>query len=307
MAWAASDIYPSSPIKIIVAFAAGGGTDSVARVVAQGLATRLGQPVTVENKPGAGGSLGTTFGAQASPDGHTLILGSNGTMVLNPLLYPQTKYVVERDFLPISGIASFPYLIASNPQVNALDIKSLIALGKSQKLTFASPGNGTTNHLVGVLLENMTKIDMIHVPYRGAALAMNDVVGGQVNFMSGDLSTLMPMVASGKLRPLAITGQQRIAILPNIPTVAESGLPNFEAVGWFGLFAPRGTSQQITNKLSSEITSVLKDAKVIQRLRELGGIPMPLSMEQLKELTKSETQKWRKVIADNRITVDALQ
>lgn len=303
----AADPYPNAPIKIIVSYAAGGGTDVVARVVAQALSARLGQPVVVDNKPGAGGSMGTTTAAGAAPDGYTFVLGSNGNMILNPLLYPNIKYQVDRDFVPVAGIASIPYLIAANSQLNVTDIKGLVQLGKKQKLTFASPGNGTTNHLVGVLLESMAKVDMLHVPYRGAAPAMNDVVSGQVNFLSGDLSTLMPMVNAGKLQPLAVTGQQRVAALSNVPTVAESGFPGFDATGWFGLFAPRGTPPQIVDRVSSEMSHVLKDTRVTQRLRELGGSPMPFNPDQLRELVKTETQKWRKVIVDNRVSAEALQ
>ncbi|WP_342133380.1 Bug family tripartite tricarboxylate transporter substrate binding protein [Hydrogenophaga sp. OTU3427] len=303
----AADPYPNAPIKLVVAYAAGGGTDAVARAIAQSLGTRLGQPVIVENKPGAGGSLGTAAGATAAPDGYTFTLGSNGTMVLNPLLYSTIKYQVDRDFVAVSGIASIPYLIASNPQVNATDIRSLVELGKKQKLSFASPGNGTTNHLVGVLLESMAKVDMLHVPYRGASPAMNDVVSGQVNFLSGDLATLMPMVTAGKLRALAVTGQKRVDALPNVPTVAESGFPGFDATGWFGLFAPRGTPASIVEKVSFEMGHVLKDPRVIQRLRDLGGAPMQFNADQLKDLVKGETQKWRKVITDNHVTADALQ
>lgn len=305
----AAEPYPSAPIRIIVAFAAGGGTDQVARAVAQGLSNRLGQPVVVENRPGAGGSLGTAAGAQAAPDGYTLVLGSNGTMVLNPLLYSpaQIRYQVERDFVPVAAIASIPYLIAANPQVRATDIKSLVTLGKTQKLTFAHPGNGTTNHLVGVLLESMAKVDLLQVPYRGAAPAMNDVVAGQVNLLSGDLSTLSGMVKAGKLRPLAVTGAQRVATLPQVPTVAESGFPGFEATGWFGLFAPRGTPPQVVSRIAMEVGVVLKDAGLVQKLADLGGVPLALNSEQLREMVRAETQKWQKVITDNRVTADSLQ
>ncbi len=238
----AADAYPSNAVKLVVPFAAGGGTDTVARVVAQVLGERLAKPLIVDNRPGAGGSIGTLAVTQAQADGYTLLLGSNGTIVLNTLLYPQLKYQVDRDLVPVAGIASVPYLIASNPQFEATDVKSLLQAARgAKKVTFASPGNGTTNHLVGVLLESMSKTDMTHVPYRGAAPAMNDVVSGTVNFLSGDLGTLIPMVSSGKLRALAVTGPQRVAALPNVPTVAESGLPGFEATGWFGIFAPKGT------------------------------------------------------------------
>ncbi|MEQ1593866.1 MAG: tripartite tricarboxylate transporter substrate binding protein [Casimicrobium sp.] len=302
-----ADVYPSAPIRLIVAFAAGGGTDSIARPVALALSSRLGQPVVVDNKPGAGGAIGTATAATAAPDGYTFVLGSNGTMVLNPLLYPNVKYQVERDFQPVAGIASIPYLIAAHPSVNATDIRSLVELGKTQKLTFASPGNGTTNHLVGVLLESMSKVDMTHVPYRGSSLAMNDVVSGQVNFLSGDLATLLPMVTAGKLRSLAVTSAQRTSALPNVPTVAESGFAGFEASGWFALFAPKGTPKAIVDRVSQEISTVLADSRVQKRFMDIGGVPMQLSAEQTGVMLKAETAKWRKVIADNRVTADSLQ
>lgn len=302
----ATDVYPANPVKLVVPFAAGGGTDGVARIVAQVLATRLPQPVVVDNRPGAGGSIGSLAVAQAPADGYTLLLGSNGTMVLNPLLYPQLKYQVERDFVPVAGIASVPFLIAANPQFAVSDVKSLLAVARSGKVTFASPGNGTTNHLVGVLLESMSKTHMTHIPYRGAAPAMNDVISGVVNFLSGDLGTLIPMVNAGKLRPLAVTGAQRVSVLPNVPTVAET-LPGFEATGWFGIFAPKNTPPAVIDKLYAEIAQTLKDPRVTQRLQELGGTPMQLNSEQLRRLTAAETAKWRRVVTDNKVTADALQ
>ena len=303
----AADPWPSQPIKLIVGFAAGGGTDVIARAVAQSLSTRLGQPVIVENKPGAGGSLGMIAGAAAAPDGYTLTLGSNGTMTLNTLLYPNLKYQVERDFTPIGGLASLPYLIAANPQVPANDIKGLVALAKTRQVTYASAGNGTTNHLVGVLLESMSKTDMLHVPYRGAAPAMNDVVAGQVNFLSGDLSTLAPMVQSGKLKALAVTGPNRQAIMPNVPTVAESGFPGFEAMGWFALYGPKGLPAAVVQRINTELPHVLKDPAVLRRLGDLGATPLALGPEPLAAMVRNETQKWRKVITDNKVTADALQ
>ena len=303
----AAEPWPSQPIKLIVGFAAGGGTDVIARAVAQSLSARLGQPVVVENKPGAGGSLGMMAGATATPDGYTLTLGSNGTMILNTLLYPNLKYQVERDFVPVGGLASLPYLIAANPQVPASDIKSLVALAKSRQVTYASAGNGTTNHLVGVLLESMSKTDMLHVPYRGAAPAMNDVVAGQVNFLSGDLSTLAPMVQAGKLKALAVTGPARVAVMPNVPTVAESGFPGFEATGWFALYGPKGLPAHVVDRINAELPQVLKDPVMLRRLADLGATPLPLGPESLANMVRAETQKWRRVITDNKVTADALQ
>lgn len=303
----AAEVWPAKPIKLIVGFAAGGGTDVIARAVAQSLSNRLGQPVIVENKPGAGGALGMIAGAAAAADGYTLILGSNGTMILNTLLYPQLKYQVERDFAAVGGLAVLPYLIAANPQVPANDIKSLAALAKTRQVSYASAGNGTTNHLVGVLLESMTRTNMLHVPYRGAAPAMNDVVAGQVNFLSGDLSTLAPMVTAGKLKALAVTGAQRVAVLPQVPTVAESGLPGFEATGWFALYAPRAVPAAVVERLNAELPQVLKDPLVLRRLNDLGAAPLPLGPEPLAAMVRAETEKWRKVITDNKVTADALQ
>lgn len=299
--------YPQGPIKLVVAFAAGGGTDHIARVVAQALADRLGQPVIVDNRPGAGGTLGTTSAASAPADGYTLLLGGNGTMVLNPILYPQLKYQVERDFVAVAGVTTMPYLIAVNPKLSVTDLRSLFELGQKQKLSYASPGNGTTNHLVGVLLQNLARVEMIHVPYRGTAPAMNDVVSGQVNFLSGDFSTLQPMVTAGKLRPIAVTGSHRVALLPQVATVAESGFPGFDATGWFALFAPKGTPPAIVEKLAHATTSMQSDTRVVARLKELGGVSLPLGPRALSDMVRAETQRWRKVIVDNRVSGEAVQ
>ena len=300
--------YPSAPIKMIVSFAPGGGTDALARVLAQVMSQRMNVTVVVENRAGAGGSIGTMAGAAAAPDGYTLLVGSNATMVLNPILQAANlKYQVERDFLPISGIASIPYLLAAHPSLAASDIRSMIELGKKQKLSFASPGNGTTNHLVGVLLESVSGVDMLHIPYRGAAPAMNDVVSGQVNFLSGDLSTLAPMVASGKLKALAVTGAQRVPLMPQVPTVAESGFASFEATGWFGLFAPAGTPAAIVQRLGAEVQSALADPRMQSKMRELGGSPLSHTGEALRGMVRQESTKWRKLIEERRVTADALQ
>lgn len=304
----AADPSPSAPIKLIVPFSASGATDAVARVVAQVAGERSRRVFIVDNRPGAGGSIGTMAAVQAPADGTTLLLGSNGTMVLNPALYPKTlKYDVDRDLVPVAGLASVPYVIASNPQFEGRDVKGLVAEAKKRSVTFASPGNGTTNHLVGVLLGNMTRSELIHVPYRGAAPAMNDVVGGQVDFLSGDLGTLLPMITSGKLRALAVTGPQRVTLLPNVPTVAESGVAGFAATGWFGVFAPKGTPPEVVKNLSEAIGEALKDPRTVQRFKELGGTPMPMSPDDLKRLVATETTKWRKVITDNKVTADSLQ
>jgi tripartite-type tricarboxylate transporter receptor subunit TctC len=298
----------AGPIKLVVPFAPGGATDAVARLVAASLARRLNQQVMVENRGGAGGSIGALAVVNSPGDGHTLLLGSNGTMVLSPLLHATLKYNVERDLLPVAGIVALPYLLVSPPAFAARDIKGLVDMARSQPgtLTYASPGNGTTNHLVGVLIESMTRSDMRHVPYRGAALAMNDVISGQVNFMSGDLGTLMPMVKAGKLKALAVTGRQRLASLPDVPTVAEA-LPGFEALGWFGIFAPRATPAAVADRLAAEITQVLAEVGVRQRLEELGGQPLLATGEQLRSLITQESAKWKKLITDHKVSAEDLK
>jgi tripartite-type tricarboxylate transporter receptor subunit TctC len=296
------------PMRLVVPFSAGGGTDAVARAVAQGLSNRLGQQMIVENRPGAGGSIGTTVVAQAPADGLTLLLGSNGTMVLNPLLYNNLRYQVDKDFIPVGGIAAVPYLVATNLQFDARDIKGLLEKAKAKPgtVTFASPGRGTTNHLAGVLLESRGGVKMTHVPYRGAALGMNDVAAGMVNFMSGDIGTLLPMVKSGKLHALAVTGKERVAILPDVPTVAET-LPGYEATGWFGIFVRRGTPQAAIDRVQAELGRVLAEPAVVQRLESIGAAPMPMDTAALARLIAAESTKWKKVITDNKIAVDALQ
>lgn len=300
--------YPTGPVRLVVPFTAGGGTDSVARVVSQSLGKRLGQQVVVDNRAGGAGAIGTLAVTQSAGDGHNLLLGSNGTMVLNPLLHSSLKYSVERDLVPVASIASVPYLIVAHPQFPARDIMGLIDLARAKpgQITFASPGSGTTNHLVGVLLQSMTKTDMNHVPYRGAAPAMNDVVSGQVNFMSGDLGTLVPMVKAGKLRALAVTGSKRVAALPDVPTVAET-LAGFEATGWFGIFAPKSTPRPVIDRLATEIAQAVAGPAVVQRLEEIGGVPLILNSDQLGHLVVTESAKWKKVITENRVTADALQ
>ncbi|WP_020653103.1 Bug family tripartite tricarboxylate transporter substrate binding protein [Massilia niastensis] len=298
--------YPSMPVKIVVPFAPGGGTDVIARVIAQSLSKRLGQPVIVDNRPGAGGSLGASLVANSKADGYTLLLGSNGPISINPSLYRKLSYSPTRDFVPVANIASVPFLIVAHPSLPANNIAELVKLARKTPgaITYASPGNGTTNHLVGAMIEAMAGVDMLHVPYKGAAAAANDVIGGQVDIMSGDANTLLPMVKSGKLKALAVTGSHRSDVLPNVPTVAESGLPQFDATGWFGLFAPRATPAAITAKLNREVNEVLKDEGVKQRIHALGGVVNGGTPEKFLEMTTDESRKWAKLISDRKIPVE---
>ncbi|HEY9281010.1 MAG TPA: tripartite tricarboxylate transporter substrate binding protein [Eoetvoesiella sp.] len=297
-ALAAAQVYPAAPIKLVVPFSGGGGTDAVARVVAQSLAETIGQPVIVENRPGAAGALGTINVVRSRADGYTLLLGSNGPIAINPSLDPKLGYEPIRDLVAVSGIASVPFLLVANTDFPANNIEELIKIAKNKPGTvnFASPGTGTTNHLVGELLKTMTHIDMVHIPYKGAAPAMNDVASGVVQIMSGDINTLLPMIDSGRIKPVAVTGAKRSRLVSKVPTVAESGVPGFEANGWFGLFAPAGTPPEILSKLSDAMAIVLKNPDVVSRIDALGGTPLLLSGKAFEDFSEKERAKWKEVI-----------
>lgn len=295
--------YPSSPIKLVVPFAPAGGTDAVARAVAQSLSRQLGQTVVVENRPGAAGALGTMNVVRAKPDGYTLLLGSNGPIAVSPSLDPKLQYDPARDLVAVANIAAVPFLLAANKDLPANTVGELLALARSKPgaINFASPGTGTTNHLVGELLNTMAKVNMVHIPYKGAAPAMNDVAGGTVQFMSGDISTLLPMIQGGRLKALAVTGAARSPLLPSVPTVAESGVPGFEANGWFGLFAPKDTPRDVVTTLSGAVRQALADPEVMERIATLGGVTMPMPSDTFTDFSAKERTKWKKVIDTNQI------
>ncbi|MWL91529.1 tripartite tricarboxylate transporter substrate binding protein [Cupriavidus sp. SW-Y-13] len=300
---ASASTYPSGPIRLVVPLAAGGGTDTVARLIAQKLGQRLGQPVVVDNRPGAGGAIGTVAVARARPDGQTLLFGSNGPIAILPSFDPSVPYNVSKDFVAVSGVASVPFLIVTNKDLPIKSMSDLLKYAKDHpgQVNFASPGAGTTNHLVGELLKSLTGVDIVHVPYKGASPAMNDVVSGQIQFMSGDLNTLLPMVESGKLNAIAVTSKQRTQMLPKVPTVAESGVPNFEASGWFGVLAPRGTPDAVVKKLSAEIHSIVNERDFVERIASLGGVPLELGNSDFAAFIGREQGKWRSVVTKNRI------
>lgn len=298
--------YPSAPITLVVPFPGGGGTDSIGRAVAQAMAKSLGQPVIVENRPGATGALGTLHVVRAKPDGYTLLLGSNGTISINPSLDKKLPYNPVRDLTPVSMIASVPFLLVANNEFAANNIQELIQIAKAKPgvVNFASTGTGSTNHLVGEMLKSKAHLDMVHIPYKGAAPAMNDVAGGTVQFMSGDINTLLPMIQGGKLKPLAVTGSKRSALIPEVPTVSESGIPDFEANGWFGLYAPAGTPENVVHKLEQAMSEALRDPEVINRVKALGGVLLSYTGERFKTFQEKETIRWKEIIQENNIRLD---
>lgn len=303
---AAAQSYPSKPIKIVVPFPPAGTTDLLARTLAQKLNEAFGKPVVVENRPGAGGNIGADVVAHAPADGYTLLLATVSTHGINPTLYPNMPYDAIKDFAPVALVGRVSNVLMVNPKLAANSMKELIALAKAQpgKLMFASSGNGTSLHLSGELFATMAQLDITHVPYKGSAPALADVINGQVPFMFDNLPSALPHIKAGKLRPLAVTMSKRIVQLPNVPTVAEAGLPGFEAVSWFGLMAPARTPGEVVRRLNSTVNKILSNAEMRQRLIDLGTEPATMTPGQFSEHVKSEIEKWGKVVKASGATVD---
>ena len=290
--------WPTKPIKYVVPFPPGGTTDILARTVSEKLTLALGQPVIVENKPGAGGGVGADFTAKAAPDGYTIMGGTISTHAINASLYDKLPYDPVKDFAPITLLARVPNMLVVNPAVPAKNVTELIALLKANpnKFTFASSGNGTSQHLSGELFKAMAGVDMQHIPYKGSPPALQDVVGGQVTMTFDNITTALPLAKAGRLRALAVTTATRSAAAPEVPTLAESGLPGFEVGSWQGVFAPAGTPPDIVKRLNTEIVKILKLADVREKLIGLGAEPVGNTSEEFALLVKSEVVKWADVV-----------
>ncbi|NYS12848.1 tripartite tricarboxylate transporter substrate binding protein BugE [Achromobacter xylosoxidans] len=270
----AADAYPNKPIRLIVPFAAGGTTDIVARVVAEGLGRELGQPVVVENRGGGGGSIGADALARSTPDGYTLGVATVSTMATNPATNPKTPYNPLKDFAPITNMVNVPNVLTVNPAVPAKSVAEFVALLKANpgKYSYASSGAGGIGHLDGELFKSLTQTDMVHVPYRGSGPALNDVIAGQVNAQFDNLPSSMPHIQAGKLRALAIAAPKRLPALPDVPTFAEGGLPEMDNMAWYGLVAPAGTPQAVIDRIHDATVKALKDPKIAQRLADGGSL-----------------------------------
>lgn len=305
-AGAAAADYPSKPIRLVVPFAPGGTTDFLARTIGQKLGTNLGVSVVVENRPGAGGNIGSDNVAKSEPDGYSLLLGTVGTHSINPSLYRKMPYDHVKDFAPITRVAVVPNLLVAHPGVPAKSVKELIALAKSKpgNLSFASSGNGSSVHLSGELFKSMAGVDLLHVPYKGSGPAITDLVGGQVNLMFDNMPSVMPHVKAGRLQPIAVTTAKRSPALPNVPTIAEAGVPGYESTAWFGLWAPAGTPPAVLSKLHAEVAKVLKSPDVVERLSSQGAEPVIDTPEQFAAYIKAETAKWAKVVKESGAQVD---
>jgi tripartite-type tricarboxylate transporter receptor subunit TctC len=293
---ARADAYPSRPVHLIVGFAAGGPNDISARLMGQWLSERLGQPFIVENRPGAATNLATELVVHASPDCYTLLL-IGASAAINATLYDNLNFNFIRDIIPVAGIMRAPAVMVVNPSVPANTVPEFIAYAKAHpdKINMASAGNGSVPHVAGELFKFMTGVDLVHVPYRGDAPALTDLLGGRVQVYFASLSGSIQYIRAGRLRALAVTSATRSAAMPDIPAVSDF-VPGYEATSWFGLGAPKNVSADLVDKLNRETTDGLTDPKIKKRLTDLGGVPMPMSAAQFGKLIADETVKWAKVI-----------
>ena len=291
--------YPSKPVRIVVPFAPGGGVDVTARILAQRLTERVGQSFVVENRTGASGIIGTEFVARSAPDGYTLLVGSQTTQAVVPALY-KVSYDTARDFAPVTEIARSPLLIVVHPSLPVKSVADLIALAKARpgQLTFGAASGGTP-HMAGELFKLMARVDMLFVPYKGEGPAIADAMGGQISLVFSNLPIALPQARGGRLRGIAITSPQRVATAPEFPTVAESGLPGFEASTWFGLFAPAATARDIIVKLNAESVSALSVPEVKDRMAAQGLFVVANTPDQFADFLKKEIPRWAKIVKDS--------
>jgi tripartite-type tricarboxylate transporter receptor subunit TctC len=305
-ALAIAQAYPAKPIRLVVPYPPGGGTDFFARTVGAKLADVLGQQVIVENKPGASTIIGADSVAKAPPDGYTLLLGDTGTYAVNPTLYKQLSYDPLRDFEPVTLTGRFALLLVANPAANINSVQDLVALAKSKPgtLNYASPGPGSPHHLAMEMFKQRTGAELVHVPYKGAAPAVQDLIGGQIPVMFLDLAAGGPLIRAGKVKPLAVAAPKRIAPLPDVPTIAESGIDGFEAWAWQGIVAPAKTPPDVVAKIGDAYRKAIADPAVRQKIVEAGIDPLESTPQQLVDYIASEKTKWAKVIAEGNIKVE---
>jgi tripartite-type tricarboxylate transporter receptor subunit TctC len=303
---AAAQSYPNKPVRIINPFAPGGATDQLARLVAQKLTELWGQSVVVENRPGASGAIGLEAVAKAPPDGYTLAIATQTTHAANPALFAKLPYDPVRDFAPLTLAGSTPLALMVQPSLGVTDVSGLIAYLRANpgKLTYASGGNGTSQHLTMELLKSMTGTFVVHIPYKGAGPALADFLGGQTNIMFDNLPTAMPHVKSGKVRAIAVSTAKRSALAPELPTMAESGLAGFDLATWFAFFAPAATPKEITTKIAADMQRVLAQPDVKERLLAVGVDVVGSTPEELARFQRAEMEKWARIVRDSGAKVD---
>jgi tripartite-type tricarboxylate transporter receptor subunit TctC len=298
--------YPDKPIRLIVPFAAGGGVDVVARLVSQLYAEALGQPMVTDNRSGSGGVIAADIAAHAVPDGYTLFLGGSASHGITPHLYRKLPYDAARDFTPVSLIGEAPYFLIVHPTVAAASVRELIALAQAKpgQLNYGSAGNGSTLHLTAELFRSMAKIDIAHVPYKGGAPALTDLLAGQLQFMFAPAALALPQTRAGRLRALGVSSEKRAPFAPEIPAIAEAGVPGYVATGWYGLLGPRGLPQPVTDRLSRILSHIYADKEFNERCTTVGVVPLRGGPAEFARFIQSELAKWGKVVRDSGARID---
>ena len=303
---AQADTYPSKPIRMVVGFPSGGAPDILARIFSEKISPSWGQPVVVDNKPGAGGNIGAEAVAHAAPDGYTLALGTVGTHSINGALYSKMPYDMVKDFAPVILVASTPNVLVVNPSVPAKNVAELIALAKAKpgSLTFGTPGVGTSPHVAGEMFNSLAGVKLTHVPYKGRAMAIPDLLGGHISMMFDNLPSALPVIKEGKVRALGVTSAKRSPSAPDIPTLAEQGLQGFDADSWFAIFAPANTPKDVIAKLNTELNRIYQLPDVQAKLKTLGLDPILGTPEKLAGFQRAEIAKWAKVVRDSGAKAD---
>ena len=295
---AAAQAYPAKPVRLIVPFPPGGGVDFIGRIIGKGLSERLGQQVTVDNRPGANAILGLEILKNAPPDGYTIAAASAGPLTVNPHIYRKLAYDTLRDFTPISNMVNFPLLLVAHPSLPVKNVRDLIALAKARpgEITYSSPGSGNSGHLTAALFDSMAKIKTVHVPYKGTAPAVVAVLSGETQLTWSSIPTILPHVRSGRVRALGVGNKERLAALPDFPTIAESGVPGYEGYAWGGMIGPANMQKDIVARLNKEIGVVLGQKDVIDNMLAQGTVPTPSTPEEFTAYMKSELKKWGDVV-----------
>jgi tripartite-type tricarboxylate transporter receptor subunit TctC len=302
----AAEAYPAKPVRIVVPFAAGGSTDILARNIAQRLNESLRAPVIVENRPGGGAVVGAEYVAKSAPDGYTALMGTNTTHAVAPHLYSKLPYNPLRDFVPVAEVAYNPQFLDVHPSIPARSVKELIALARARpgQLNYGSAGQGTTAHMAMELFRSMAKVDLVHVPYKGTGPALIDLIGGHLSLMFDVVLTTLPHMRAGKVRVLGVSSLTRVDVAPEVPTIAESGLPGYEALVWFGLFVPAGTPPELVNRLSTEVSAIVRHPKLRETFTLQGLTPVGSSSAEFAERVRKEHALWGKVIREAGIRLD---
>ena len=298
--------YPSRIVRIVVPQTAGGGTDTFARAIGQKLSERWGQSVVIENKAGAGGVVGTDFVAKSPPDGYTLLVTYEGSQAINQSLYEKLPFDSLKDFEPVATIAVTPFLLIVGPRVEARSLKEFIAYAKANpdKMTYGSAGNGSVNHLLGEMLKTEADIKLVHVPYKGAPAAIGDVMGGHIDAAFASMPSVISSVQSGVVRALAVSSAKRVAVAPDVPSIAESGFPDFDVNPWWGILAPAGLDSAIARKISTDVSEILKTQDMQDVLTKQGATPLIMSADAFRNLLARDIEKWRKVVKASGATVN---